>query len=420
MESNLKKIIMILLLIIIIFIVILLYYYENLNKENENMEINKLDPGSFEIQVDNNIENVDNTNEFFNIRNYLQYYIDYTNDNNYEAIMKVLDKNYAKQKGISIDSLKQENKKYIGNKIICKNIDKQEYSIDVIIYYVDAYITDESYKEFENLNFTLVVDNKKNLFSVIPENLENKNYEYNFNLEKDNENYYNIIIYENFSEGNIIQEYFNFYKELAIKNPDVAYLLLDKEYKKQNFKDSIEEYKKYLDEINIKEIYLSKYTRYIYDDYNEYVGIDKKGLYYIIREIKPMNIVIFLDNYTILTDKFKEEYDKGTEETKVKMNIDKLIKMVNRHDYNTLYKYLSEDFKNKYFSNASTFENFIKNNFFENNNLNFIEFKKYGSNIYTYKIQLTDFYGNDSDAKEMTIIMKLNENYEFEYSFGIE
>ena len=156
-----------------------------------------------------------------------------------------------------------------------------------------------------------------------------------------------------------------------------------------------------------------------YEDHIEYVGKDQFGNLYIFNEYNNQSIDIKLDTYTINTDIFIKEYEKATDEKKVQMNIDKFIQMINRHDYISSYNCISEGFKNNYFSTQEDFENYIKNNFFKYNNFEFKSYEKKGSNIYVYTIQLTDLTGENQDLREIDIIMKLNEELNFEMSFGM-
>ena len=101
------------------------------------------------------------------------------------------------------------------------------------------------------------------------------------------------------------------------------------------------------------------------------------------------------------------------------MNIDKFIQMVNRHDYKTSYNCIADGFKNNYFDTQDKFENYIKNAFFEYNNFEFENIEQKGNNLYTCTVTLTDLTGNSKDTKKITIIMQLNDNYDFKMSFSV-
>ena len=65
------------------------------------------------------------------------------------------------------------------------------------------------------------------------------------------------------------------------------------------------------------------------------------------------------------------------------------------------------------------FENYIKNAFFEYNNFEFENIEQKGNNLYTCTVTLTDLTGNSKDTKKITIIMQLNDNYDFKMSFSV-
>ena len=58
----------------------------------------------------------------------------------------------------------------------------------------------------------MIIDDEQRVFSIIPENMEgNENYQYNWNIQLDQENYYNRIENENISNDDVILKYFEYY-----------------------------------------------------------------------------------------------------------------------------------------------------------------------------------------------------------------
>ena len=102
------------------------------------------------------------------------------------------------------------------------------------------------------------------------------------------------------------------------------------------------------------------------------------------------------------------------------MNIDKFFKMINRHDYKTAYSCLATSFKNNYTLTGEKFIEAVKNKFFTYNNVEYVKCDEVGNNTYAYEIKLTDLTGNNQEEKTITIIMKLNDEDNFEMSFDIE
>ena len=99
------------------------------------------------------------------------------------------------------------------------------------------------------------------------------------------------------------------------------------------------------------------------------------------------------------------------------MNTDKLIKAINRKDYDYIYKKLDQNFAANNFGSLEKFENYM------NQNLNAIyEATYYNSskenNVYVQPVTLKV---KDSDEqKSLNIIMKLKEGTDFVMSFSIK
>lgn len=132
-----------------------------------------------------------------------------------------------------------------------------------------------------------------------------------------------------------------------------------------------------------------------------------------------MQYDVMLDTYTIDRQEFVQEYEKSDDKKKVMMNIDKFIKMLNSHDYSNLYAILDEDFKTNYFRNEDDFVNYVKENFFDINKVEYSNFSEMG-NTYIYEITITNVKDESEEQKKKTIIMKLLEGTDFVMSFNVE
>ena len=124
-----------------------------------------------------------------------------------------------------------------------------------------------------------------------------------------------------------------------------------------------------------------------------------------------------IEKYTIDLPQFLEKYEEGNEQVKVGMNIEKFISAINAKDYRYAYNCLADSFKNNYYQTQESFEDYVKNNFFENNKIEYIQFSKEGNN-YVYDIKILNTQGEEE--KQATIIMQLQEGTEFVMSFSIE
>ena len=170
--------------------------------------------------------------------------------------------------------------------------------------------------------------------------------------------------------------------------------------------------------MDIENININKYKCDVYEEYKEYVCIDKDNRYYIFKETAPMEINIKLDTYTTDIPEFNEKYNEGNEQVKVGMNIEKVITALNNKDYRYVYNKLDNSFKNNNFATINVFEAYIKGNIF---NTNVAEYEKFTEEGQTYIYELKLKESEDSEeTKNMTVIMKLLENNDFTMSFNIE
>lgn len=415
MKKLVKYMIIIFIIIIILIFILLFLINQNKNSGRNLNQEEKIDADAFEIKPQEELLKVESTQLVFNIKNCIQYYIDYINDNNYDAVLKVLDKNYVRDINITENNIKQNSTKFLKSFIWINEIYQKENTNEQSIYFIKGNVLDiNTYEYKEELNFTVIIDDANQAFAVIPEIINDENYNYNLTIQYDDENYYNEYIYKNYSEVEIFTEYFNYYKELAINNPEFAFSLLDKDYKEKRFNNSLEIYEEYLSDIDINNVYPDKITVNFNEDSKEYVCIDKKGLYYIFDEISPLVFSLKLDTYTLTSNKFIETYDSSTEDKKVSMNIDKWLNMIRNKDYYNAYNILDETFRGNNFGNVENFKEYVKQNYNDNFTYDFGKVDKYNE-IYS---QTLNFKIEDQEITK-TFIVKLENDRKFILSFEI-
>lgn len=412
MKKLIKYMIIVFIIIIILILILLFLMKKNNNSENVVSQEEKIDANAFEIQPEEKLTEVESTELVFNIRNCIQTYIDYINDNNYDAVLEVLDKNYIKNNYITKDIIKQNSVEFLKTIIWINEVYQKEITNEQRIYFVNGEIIDSNtYEDKGELKFTVIIDDINQTFAVIPEII---NDDYNLTIKYDDENYYNEYIYKNYPEVEIFTEYFNYYKELAIKRPEKAFVLLNEDYKEKRFNNSLERYKEYLKDIDVNNIYPDKFSINFKEEYKEYVGIDKQGIYYIFNETSPMVFSIKLDTYTLASDEFIETYDNGSEEDKVSMNIDKWLEMIKNKDYYNAYDILDETFRNNNFNGVENFKEYIEQNYSDNFTYSFEKIEKYNE-IYTQIVTLNI----DNQEKQKNFVVKLLDNRQFILSFEI-
>lgn len=350
--------------------------------------------------------------------------INSNNETQYEErnkyILNLLSQSYITKNKINNNNLEQHIKLLEEQLFFVPLIMKRVQSGEVKTYVVEGITINMSY-EFKGKSTLIInIDYENKTFSIEPTVIE-----YNeintvdviSNIDKKNNNGYST---KDINVENIIKDYMNNLKRMMLAKPEIVYEYLDEEYRNKRFGslDNFKEYiKKNLEEI--KEIYIDKYLFNKIENYSQYIGVDKYNNMYIFNERDPLNYTILLDTYTINSDKFKKAYDESDNKYKVKMNVDKWIKMINNRDYETAYKCLDETFRNNNFASEEEFEKYMREKFPLHYKLS-VGSTEEVNGLYKQRIILEDITGVSDEKIENTIIMQLKDNYEFVMSFGIE
>ena len=442
MNIKYKNIIMAMLLVIIIIIIIILTIFL-LNKKENGIDLNNENIGDAGLNIDysvSEIENVTDKIEYYTVRNCINNYFNILNSNNSiyyvgdeidedaqkEYIYNLLGIDYIKSNNITVNNVlnkvetTKEQKVFIPLQM---KVLKKEKVDKYIVYGVlqDVIELDDA----EEIYIIVNLDYNNKTFSIEPIDKEYESIE-QINIENDdilidkNEN--NIYQNQKITNEYLTNEYFVLYKKLAITEPELVYNIFSEEYRNERF-GNIDNFKKYVNENKneILKINMQQYLVNNYESYTEYVAKDQYGNLYIFKESSDNELIdINLDTYTLRNDKFFEEYNKSSNEKKVQMNVDKFIQMINRHDYKTSYNCISSGFKKNYLDTQEKFEEYMKNVFFEYNKFEFRNIEQKGSNLYTVTLNITDLTEESSETRNVTIIMQLNDDLDFEMSFGIE
>ena len=444
--KDLKKIIkmMIILLVIIILILILIL---KLNKLDDNLVMDEEElPNQVteqEIEAnDNGFKNVDDPTMFFVVWNSFNKYIsvldykinenDTIEENPYEIkeendkkkiLFLMLDEEYKKDNNIiTEDSINVKNDL---DEISVIPIEmKVKYGDNVQIYALHVYIENVDEKSLQEEFFIIKIDNSNSTFSIKPLHEEYQNIDEIMENEQLNEievNDYNEYYMDDISDEALIKLYIQKYRYMSVNYPEIVYNnYFEEAYRNKRF-GNYENFKKYIEDNSeeILSIIAMKYSKNSYSDYNEYIIKDQYDNTYIFKENSIMNYTLKLDTYTIATDKFKETYASAVDEKKVQMNIDKFFQMINRHDYKTAYSCLAESFKNNYFNTEEEFEEYAKDRFYAYSSMEFKSYEKTGSDIYVFKVELKDLLEENSESREINIIMQLQDDLDFRMSFDM-
>ena len=334
-----------------------------------------------------------------------------------EAIESVVDKETSKTiLNIVLNCLNKTNNSYIfTNEIyVQKNNNISVYAIYGLqnnnsVYYIISL----DYNNF-TYNITQVTEDECN---IIKNGKENE-YVKQTNIEKNEDN---TFVFKAMSDVEISVMYYNIIKNLLNSESEVLYnLLLDDQYKQKRF-SNIEDFNEFVNKN--KSIYanmkLSKYAKYKYDGYVQYVCLDNNGDYFVINDnINTREYKILLDTYTIDQQEFIKKYNSATDNEKAGYDINKFFDAINANDYTYAYNCLAESFRQNKFSTQKQFENYIKNNFYNKNDVKYSNYRKEG-NYYIYTVSIKN--SNDTTQSiQKDFIVNLKENRQFEMSFSVE
>lgn len=225
-----------------------------------------------------------------------------------------------------------------------------------------------------------------------------------------------------FKDDEEIAEYkYETLKYQLMYDTDNFYNLLESEYKTKKFNNEINNYKRYVsDNIEkLKNSILLKYKVDENDDIIEYIMENEYKNQYIIFVNKNEISKVRLDNYTILTENYIEDYNSLDNSSKAHTNVDIFLKMINSKDYKQAYEKLEETEKNGNLDSLDKFREYIENNFYETNYLyvNYVEEIEDGR--FLVNTTLKSDISSAADSMEKNFIVKLNEGTDFVISFEI-
>ena len=434
--KNIKKYIIILCIIIVIIIIsicVLTIKQKKSNDELKNIvseiespieetkEINWTEYDTINFAVNRYVQTINaNNSTYIELRqSEEENSVEVENQIN-QLILDMLSDTYIKNNEITNENLREkiplESEQLVFIPLKAKKLIEE----DIRTYVVDGIVQNIEYENKGERCYIVNVNYSNQTFSVEP---SQKKYEEIDKVDKianisknENNEYINTTI----NNQTKTQTYINMYKRLALSVPELAYNYMDEEYRNKRF-ESIEGFKEYIENNrdNIEEISLKKYLAENNDNYTEYVGQDKYGNLYIFDEKGILDFTLKLDTYTIPTDKFKETYNTAEDYKKVQMNIDKFFQMINRQDYKTAYSCLAQNYKDNYFKTQEEFEKYVKNNFYTYNKVSYEKYEQKGNKLYIFSIKLEDITGENAEKKEIKIVMQLDDDLNFEMSFGM-
>lgn len=436
MKDIKKAIIILSVIIVVIVIIIFILNFNNNTLQEDNLE--KLDAGKEFESNTNNFQIIEDPNIFFSISNILSNYIQLSaykfgdlDNNNYniqteeekkEMLFDLLDSNFINNRDINNENIYDsiENIEY----------DYNYYAIDIRVryekkittYIMKIYLENTNSLELQEKFYIVRIDNENNAYSIEPILGTYNDIDEISVIEKDDiiqKNDYNTFRIETISIERLVKIYMDFYKMMVVRYPEVIYNnYLDNEYKTTRY-GTLEGFKQYV-ENNKEEIQNLRATKYLIENSEngkKYVVLDQYQNTYEFYETSTMQYKIKLDTYTIPTEKFIDEYDKGDDKTKVLLNIDKWVEMLNNRDYTTAYSVLDETFRNNNIGSEENFEKIIRESLPLHYKVDYNDYtEENGTHVTT--ITLSDITGESEETKQISIIMQLQENRNFVMSFS--
>lgn len=347
------------------------------------------------------------------------------NENVASQLIAILAKDYVNKNNIDEDVIKNTYS-YLGYGMTIIQ-DAKEYDIKegMTLYLVKGYYASNKEKNKKEFNIMIIRDKVNGTFELYPEDYVKANkldkidigerLEQYKDIESIEKNKYNIVKTKIISDEQIAEDYFYLYRFNMMYDQEAAYDSLDNEYKEKRFGD-VNEYKIFIKN-NLSDL-VSPMIEYSVDkreEYTQYVCIDQNGYSYIFRQKNFLEYTLILDTYTIDIPEFVEKYDKANNSEKVILNIQKFINAINDQNYKYAYNCLAENFKKNKFQNIESFKRYITENFQGKIEITYVSFDSIGENYFTYEVKLKD---NIKEIKK-TFIMKFKEGTDYELSFDV-
>lgn len=448
--KKISKFIIILITILIILMLIILIMILKLKKINNDISPNE---NVSNTEIKNSIERVTIKNEFFTVKNVINQYflalcelnkteedilifeqdegmenLNETIEKEKETVKKRIysffDENSIKEMALTTNNLQEKLGNYKDIEILIENMYVREITETLKFYYISGQIVEKDSLEKEKFNLVLALDDNNLTFNIYTYEYANKHQfdktEVKIDITEIENRIYNKYNYEYINDEEYAKELLKSYtKSVMYDNIDYLYEKLDEEYKTNKF-NGISEYEKYIEENrrNIITATLQSYKYNVYEDYVQYICIDQNENYYIFNENTVMNYNLILDLYTVDLPEFIDQYNTATNEEKVVLNVQKIEEALKDKDYEYLYNKLDTTFRSSKYPTEDDFQKYIQNNISKENTIEFVELIQEGK-IYIYKAKIKSD-GENIQERNFNIIMKLEDEMNFVYSFNIE
>lgn len=388
------------------------------------------------LYTDTSIAKVDTMSTILALQDSMNTYYKYLNEENSSALAGIINKEYISENGLNENNLvstlknNQQNKAFYVTDAYYKEISfDHEYKYWV---FGKSYTTD--YKNVETEQFIVNLDFFNFTFKITP---VGKKTEEEFNsymnnvIHSDNgdtvvaENNVTSIEKNNYngftlSKGNdvlknTIEIYAKYYYFLERTNPRLAYELLEDNYKNKKFGSYENFVKSNIVWANVDIEYIKQTTE---NGKNLFLGIDKRGTYYIFYETAPMDYKVILDSYTIPLEETANKYSESTDEEKVMMCLECIKEMINIRDVQSYLSRMNESFKQNNNINEETLKSYLSSKFYSTNKFEYESYKISGSS-YIVTVRVTDANDNNNSFTINYVVKLNNDLTDFEFSYEL-
>ena len=223
---------------------------------------------------------------------------------------------------------------------------------------------------------------------------------------------------DDIADNETVRRYFEYYKMLILTNPEKAYSLINEDYRIRRFENNYDNFYSYIQQniLEFESMEFSKFQINYFDSTKQCVAYSNYEDYYIFNVNDVMNFKVLLDEYIVDLPQFVTKYDASDSRVKTGLNINKFINGLNDKNYYYISTLIADSFKTaNNLTNDKDLENYLKNNFYDQNEIQYSIFTEQGSYC-IYDVTLKNKEG--TETKNMKFVIELGEGTDFKMSFS--
>lgn len=355
----------------------------------------------------------------------------YYNAQTVEHALNIIDREAKETLNINQDNVSNlyydfNKPEFCIDKIYKQRIDASK---DIYVVYHRLQKNIESNSSAADTVVFIKMDRKNVDFSVYPyEYLEDANYlqlgqddiikinDLNEIPKNDDNGYRTSLILKD--DQTCVGEFYRRYKFDIQFDVEGLYDKIDEEYKNLKY-PNLDDFKRYINENREKIMNngISKYEVNKYEDYIDYIAIDKDNSCYIFNAKNLMDYTVLLDKYTVITKEYAEQYENSFTGAQTRYCISRIMQAINDKNYEFVYQKLNPIQKNNYYREIDELKDFIINNFYEKNKWEVNDdYVVVSSNVYQYNVKITDATENEFTYREFKMTVTVKEGTDFEIS----